>query len=229
MKSGREAGRGLSLADCFQKTATDLICTRRHHSLPVFVDGAFCPFLELHRARTPCNPQHDNAQGRASKELHHESGILRSFVLLHHLAGSFADTFLWPRSLVVSEIGNSNATQPASNAGCSRASRVAWPTTRLSSLRPISFRREGMGLSWQGRGTETEGAAGATKQQNDGASTRQQESQRAKTLKKQARERSIRRKGSGAGPGGGRPGEKKRGKKTSRIEQKTSQKKCTGK
>lgn len=52
---------------------------------------------------------------------------------------------------------NSNATQPASAAGCSRASRVAWPTTRLSSLRPISFRREGMGLSWQGRGTETEG------------------------------------------------------------------------
>ena len=52
---------------------------------------------------------------------------------------------------------NSNATQPASAAGCSRASRVAWPTTRLSSLRPISFRREGMGLSWQGRGTESEG------------------------------------------------------------------------
>ena len=52
---------------------------------------------------------------------------------------------------------NSIATQPASAAGCSRASRVAWPTTRLSSLRPISFRREGMGLSWQGRGTETEG------------------------------------------------------------------------
>lgn len=52
---------------------------------------------------------------------------------------------------------NSNATQPTSAAGCSRANRVAWPTTRLSSLRPISFRREGMGLSWQGRGTETEG------------------------------------------------------------------------
>ena len=72
-------------------------------------------------------------------------------------------------------------------------------------------------------------AAGATKQQNDGASTRQQESQRAKTLKKQARERSIRRRGGGAGPGGAGRGEKKRGKKTSRIEQKTSQKKCTGK
>ena len=34
---------------------------------------------------------------------------------------------------------------------------MAWPTTRLSSLLPISFQPNGMGLSWQGRGTETEG------------------------------------------------------------------------
>ena len=46
------------------------------------------------------------------------------------------------------EMCNSNATQPASAAGCSRASRVAWPTTRLSSLRPIRSRCTQKPVQW---------------------------------------------------------------------------------